>query len=196
MANRLSSSLSGPIAKSLNEAMQSIDGFEFAARLSIASDWRTFVRAARKQPEVQLLAKMLEAPEVQDAIRQRIAAHLAEEVDPAFEHPRDAAIAVYLWLLSFCQPASARFLATKILPMKNLWWGRQFARKLSDLQTQSGTRATAISESALSVGKMYVTNSDVQGCLWSNKEKWHLYLTGNLSQTQQMPGNPKLWKPQ
>src|SRR5262249_31707286 len=58
----------------------------------------------------------------------RVLAIAAESYDPRYEHPRDASLAGYLWLLSVKHEGMARTAAEVVSSLPNTWWCRKVAR--------------------------------------------------------------------
>jgi uncharacterized protein YigA (DUF484 family) len=103
------------VAMNAAEAMNGIESERLAALTNLASNLKTFLRIAAAQPEVQFLARMLESdPALASQVLQRALGLSAAPLDADREHAADAALAVYLWLLSN-QPKEFAQLAAAIL---------------------------------------------------------------------------------
>jgi hypothetical protein len=110
--------------------MTEIESAEFAARVNVASDGRTFVRALCAEPAVSALADRIrgdDGPSVTDILSRRVARLAGQATDVRYEHPGDAALAAYLWLIALAFPDAARAAAAGVLERPNLWWARKVA---------------------------------------------------------------------
>jgi hypothetical protein len=108
------------------EAMRGIETERFAALTNLASNLKTFLRIAAAQPEVQALSRTLESDS--NVASQVLPRALGLSVAPwgaDREHAADAALAVYLWLLSD-RPAEFAQLAAAILSeQEHFFWARK-----------------------------------------------------------------------
>jgi hypothetical protein len=109
------------------EAMERIEGHPFSGIVNLASDFRTFLRILGSQPEVKVLAEGMKAERVTADVLRRLLELAATPVEEGFEHPADAALAAYLWLLSNGNSEDAQTAAEAILGCKQCWWSRKMA---------------------------------------------------------------------
>jgi hypothetical protein len=112
------------------ELMEKIEGSAFSAVVNLASDFRTFLRILSGQPEVLALANALTSPDVARQVVTRLQELAGAHVDEAYEHPADAALAAYLWLLSEQDRTSANAASTAVLQAKQCWWARKMAEQI------------------------------------------------------------------
>jgi hypothetical protein len=109
------------------EAMKSIEGDRFSALVNLASGLRTFLRIAADQPEVRSLSGEMQAPEVTARVFERVLELSSAPAQQGCEHPADAAIAVYLWLLGSRDGDYAEFAAETVIGCNHFWWARKVA---------------------------------------------------------------------
>jgi hypothetical protein len=112
------------------EAMEKIEGLRFSALTNLASDFGTFLRIVLDQPEVQSLQKEMQAPDVRKTVCERTIELARADVDPAYEHPADAALATYIWLLSGVDDKLAKLAADAVSECSAVWWARKAAEKV------------------------------------------------------------------
>ena len=86
------------------ETLSRIESDRFSALVNVASNVKTFLRAVSEQPEITELAAAMHRPDVSQEVCKRALAIASAEVDEAYEHPGDAALGAYLWLLSNMLP--------------------------------------------------------------------------------------------
>jgi hypothetical protein len=125
---------------SATEALfQSIESKQFSALVNVASNLKTFLRAADSQPEVRQLATAMNLPDVRSAVLDRVLELARREIDSTCENPWDAALAVYLWLLQSTDGALAAAAAKKIQQCPGCWWARTMAERVLGTGTVTGT---------------------------------------------------------
>ena len=116
------------------EAMAKIEGRDFATMVSLASDYRTFMRILGSQPEVIALGGAMSSEQTTREVFSR-AMELAEApTADAYEHPADAALAAYLWLLSTKNQKLSETVAEAVLARKQCWWARKVAEQVRDAE--------------------------------------------------------------
>src|SRR5947209_1276807 len=98
----------------LQDLFQNIESHRFSALVNVANNFRTFVRAFASVPEVQQLTQAMQSPEVRAQIYERALELAREEGQEGQEHPGDAALATYLWLLSTMDENLAKVAAAEI----------------------------------------------------------------------------------
>jgi hypothetical protein len=80
-----------------HQALDEIQTQEFAAKLNVASGFRSFFRAASEEPAVATLFKaVLESGETREEVFGRILDLSSLDVDIRYENPNDTALAVLL----------------------------------------------------------------------------------------------------
>ena len=121
-----------------------IESPEFSARLNVVSGFTQFLRAIGSQPEVLALRESNSSSGECDLLH-RVSSLASAPRDPAFEHPHDVALAVYLWLLGDGDPAVAEIAAETVLRHPT-WWARKVAEKLlADKNTNAAVGAVEAS---------------------------------------------------
>jgi hypothetical protein len=106
----------------LADLFERIEGARFSARVNIASDLKTFLRAVAEQSETQELQEQMAAQEVRDAVCDRAAHLTGAPHDPHFEHPHDVAVATYILLLSTKEENLALRAASHLAQTGPWWW--------------------------------------------------------------------------
>lgn len=115
------------------EAMREIESHAFIARLGIASDFNSLLRAMKLEPSVQTISDELESRDKQDQVLSKILSLVRQRTDIRYENPWDIALTVYLWLLSSKGLSAARVAAQVIAEAQQCWWAKELAGKvLSD----------------------------------------------------------------
>jgi hypothetical protein len=114
------------------EAMERIEGHAFSTMVNLASDFRTFLRILGSQPEVQSLSAAMKSENLHLKLLGRVLDLAQSPVDHQYEHPADAAMAAYLWLLSINDQDYSELAAETIAECKHCWWARQMAEHLRD----------------------------------------------------------------
>jgi hypothetical protein len=112
------------------EAMAKIEEPRFAALVNLASDLRTFLRIVGAQPEIQVLAREMKTEGVSAAVGKRIRALVAAPAEEGQEHPADAALAAYLWLLANQEKQLADSVSALIVTGQQFWWARKAAQTI------------------------------------------------------------------
>jgi hypothetical protein len=107
-----------------------IESHEFAAIVNLASDWKTFARILGSEKAVQDLAGEMSDAGVWEAVCERVLALVPDHGEEGCEHPRDAALAAYLWLLAAKDAPLARSAAAKIAEAPRCWWARKAAERV------------------------------------------------------------------
>lgn len=116
------------------DAMARIEGHAFAAMVNLASDFPTFLRILTAQPEVCGLAEAMKSEQVTSDVLARVMELAAGPATEGHEHPADAALAAYLWLLSATDHANAERAVETIRQCAQCWWARKMAEHLQSQQ--------------------------------------------------------------
>ena len=106
----------------VREAMREIESHEFAARLNVASNFRTFLRAAQRQEAVRTLLQELDSQEKRQQVFFRILELSRQRVDPRYENQWDTALAVYVWLINLKDFDLAKVAAEAAAQALQCWW--------------------------------------------------------------------------
>jgi hypothetical protein len=126
-------------AMTLEEIYGTIESPRFAAKLTIASNLKTFVRAARREEVVSQLAALSSETDLFNRIHELV----NERFDDSCQNPLDAAVAVYLWVLWSHNESSARAMAEEIARTENnrWWWAQAMA---IDIVNPTGTKPATL----------------------------------------------------
>jgi hypothetical protein len=112
------------------EAMQAIESDRFAALTNLASNVKTFLRIAADQPETQALRGILaNSPAAAPQVSRRALELSTTATDSEREHPADAALATYLWLLGNHPPQFDAVAAAILSEADRFFWARKFAER-------------------------------------------------------------------
>lgn len=117
-----------------NEARREIESNEFAARINIASGIATLLAAASEEPAVRQLWTELLSDSSTLKLLVRVKELATENVDLRYRHPRDTALAVFLWLLSIRNHSLANIAAETISKVPRSFWAAALARQQLLLQ--------------------------------------------------------------
>lgn len=109
------------------ESMERIERHTFSALVNLASDFPTLLRILTSQPEVRALADEMKSEQVMLAVFARVGELTASPVEGEYEHPADAALAAYLWLLSPVNGDYSARATEAVLECKQCWWARKMA---------------------------------------------------------------------
>jgi hypothetical protein len=110
------------------DAMRGIETDRFAALTNLASNLKTFLRIAAAQPEVQALSRTLASDsDVASQVLHRPLELSAVSLEADREHAADAALAVYLWLLSDRPTEFAQLAAAILSEPVHFFWARKVA---------------------------------------------------------------------
>lgn len=109
------------------ECVSEIESPEYAARVNLASDYNTFVKGVMLERTTPELAGQLRDQGVGLKLVGRVVRMASQKVDHRYEHPYDAAMAAYVWLLAGTQPALARIAANAAICVARSWWANRVA---------------------------------------------------------------------
>ncbi len=112
---------------SFRDILCEIEGYSFAARVNLASDFDTFSRAVASENAVQELSRLLQRKEYADELLKRTAQLCCQSTDFRHEHPKDAAIATYILTLSGRYMDLAKIAAESATIIPRSWWARRAA---------------------------------------------------------------------
>ncbi len=112
---------------SFRDILCEIEGYSFAARVNLASDFYTFSRAVASENAVQELSRLLQRKEYADELLTRTAQLCCQSTDFRHEHPKDAAIATYILTLSGRYMDLAKIAAESATIIPRSWWARRTA---------------------------------------------------------------------
>jgi hypothetical protein len=127
----------------ISEAMNEIESYEFAARLNVASDLRTFLRAAQTEPSVNDLLQELDSPEKRLAVLSKVFELSQRQIDLSYENPWDSSLAIYVWSMSLKDLGLAKAAAETAIQAPQCWWAVKLSRKI--LLTQESPMPSASS---------------------------------------------------
>lgn len=110
-----------------DEGLRDIESLEFAARVNIASDLRTFLRVAGNQESVTTVLSELASPQKQQRVFSEALRLSRLQVDLRYENPWDSALAVFVWVLSLRALQLARVAAEAAVQAPQCWWASRIA---------------------------------------------------------------------
>lgn len=154
------------------EAMREIESHEFAARLNLASDFRTFLKIARDQKPTQALVGLLFEKQRQKVwlyhqeLVYRIFELSQQKVDPRYENPWDTAFAVYIWAINLIDWDLSKLVAERISRIANCWWAQKISRHiLLEQQKQKTGYEQQFMIFSRMVLSWYITSNAVENCI-------------------------------
>jgi hypothetical protein len=112
----------------MRDEFAEIEGHEFSARVNVASDFKTFLRAVSQEQAARRLVEHLADPETQMAVLSRVFELTSVRIDPRYQHPWDTPLAVYLWALSLTSQVFAGLAAVIVFEAPQTWFARRMAR--------------------------------------------------------------------
>jgi hypothetical protein len=112
------------------EAMHKIESDGFSAVVNLASSLKTFLRIVADQPEIQSLSREMNSSKVTAEVFRRTMDLVMSPAEAEFEHPADAAIAAYIWLISNQDQKYAEIAAETVLDCPQFWWARKVADEI------------------------------------------------------------------
>lgn len=124
-----------------------LEGSRFAAEVNVASNLKIFLRALVSQPAVQELATAMSVRGVCEQVCERVEELARQEILAEYEHPSDAAMAAYLWLLSTRDEELAARAASRVTVCPNCWWAAKVAENIlssSSCQLASGSSSATM----------------------------------------------------
>lgn len=135
----------GPTEKAWNSALKDIRSEELSIRLNVVSDLRSFLRAAGQEPSIGTMYGALRS---YGHAREAVLNHLYDisklDVDPRYENPNDAALALLLWLTATTAPDLAQIAAGYVDRAPQCWYAKKVARRLlTPPPVESGDAQTA-----------------------------------------------------
>lgn len=135
----------------LQEIMRLVEGHEFAARLNLASDMRTLLSIALQQDEIRRLIELLEKPEAQEEVLRRVVQISRQRIDPRYENPGDAALAVYVWVLNVRGSRLARLAADAAIEAPHCWWAEKIVQQVGSTGRVPSENYTQPAESGFQI---------------------------------------------
>lgn len=114
------------------DLMTQIEGDRFSALVNLASDFKTFLRILGDQPAVQALSLAVADDAIAHDVGKRVSELAAYPGGNGLEHPADAALAAYLWVLASNRPRLGESAAAAVRPCERCWWSRKMAEYISD----------------------------------------------------------------
>jgi hypothetical protein len=124
---------------SFSTALQQIESHDFAAYLGVANNLEMLYTLATQEQGVGELAVLLRDHAVARNLLAHVASIIREQEDVRYRNPRDAAIAVYIWMLAQTQPALALLAAGAALNAPRLWWAKKAALSVTSGTWMEGT---------------------------------------------------------
>ena len=125
----------------VTEAMHWIEQPEFCALVNVASSLKVFLRILTSQDSVKTLLEAMDQSGVPELVLSRILQLTEIQPEEGFEHPADAALATYLWILSEKKPQIAALAAESVLRCERCWWARKLAEQCTGKSTPDNGNA-------------------------------------------------------
>ncbi len=127
---------------SLETALTEIESHNFAAKLNVVSNTRSFFRSASREPVVaEVFQSMLESGESREEVLGRIYDLSRLDIDRRYENPKDAALAVLLWLTYSSNHQIGLMAADLIDRTPQCWYATKLARDILAPQPTATTNA-------------------------------------------------------
>jgi hypothetical protein len=111
------------------QAIEEVESIEFDAQVNVASSTRGFFKAAARHSAVaQLLSCLSESGESAEELLGRIYQFSQFAVDPRYRHPKDTALAIFLWVMVSDKPEYGQLAAQFVDFAPNCWHAKKMAR--------------------------------------------------------------------
>jgi hypothetical protein len=144
----------------MNEYFDQIEALTFAARVGVASDFRTFVAACLDENAVLALRRAMADVGLRIKVVHRALRLARQANDPRYESRWDSALAVYLLLLKDGgEDSLTRLVADSLATTPQLWWARKLA---VDTLSQS-TIASSTPQRRIHIDPIAVSNTTSDG---------------------------------
>jgi len=117
---------------SLRDLFGTIESHATSAEVNVASDLRTALKIAQSLPSVGTLERLLARSDVAESVLQRVLDVTDLSPDIRYEHPLDAALMIYSWLLRNRAPDLALVATSALSRVPNLWWTGQIAAAIAN----------------------------------------------------------------
>jgi hypothetical protein len=127
----------------LTGLFEAVESDRFSATVNLASDFKMFLRLLSSEKAVADLAAAVRGPAERAALSERVHALANERGEEGYEHPRDAALAAYLWVLSGADPRVAEVGAGEVATTPGCWWAAKMADRISSSREPSAGGAPA-----------------------------------------------------
>lgn len=120
-----------PTEKEWREALAEIEGPYLNYALNVVSSYRHFFKAVAQEPAARkLYSAMLALGEAREEVLGRLQDLAALEIDRRYEHPKDTALAVLLWLIYFSSPEYQLMAADIVDRAPQCWYAKKLARAI------------------------------------------------------------------
>ncbi len=104
------------------EALREVESQEFAVRLNVASDFRTFKRVARAKECIRALLRFLAHRKEREKIFVHIIELSSQQIDLRYENVWDTPLAIYVWLINQRDFELGRIAAEAVVNAPQCWW--------------------------------------------------------------------------
>lgn len=142
----------------LRTTFEDIESMRFLVQVGAASDYKIFLAGAAAEESVGVLVRAAADPITRKVIAERTLSLARRLFDPRYESRWDAALAVYLWVLSEgADDSLSRLVAEVLVSTPQLWWGRKLA--LHILAEERYRTAACTIEQAFETPHPYVVTS-------------------------------------
>jgi hypothetical protein len=125
----------------MDKAFRIIESRELAAKLGVASDFRTFILAVQRLPQVRTLLRHLRKRSGAEQVLRRIIQLAGAETDYRYTSPWDTALTIYLWTLNLRRHDLGVAASLIIASRRGLRWSGSLARRIMsevDFKTEAG----------------------------------------------------------
>jgi hypothetical protein len=109
------------------EAVREIESHNLAARLNVASDLKSFLRAAKEQEAIRIILRELDSQEKRQQILLRTIELSRQKIDPRYENQWDTALTLYVWLISLKDLELAKIVAEVAMQAPQCWWAKKIS---------------------------------------------------------------------
>jgi hypothetical protein len=113
----------------LDNLLNTIESSEFDANINILSGFNTMLRAMENDDVLnQLIVELRESPDKKRRVFERLLELLPQNPHPQYAHPRDVAVAAYLYSLQQIDGELGHRAAEHVLQTPRFWWAGRLAQ--------------------------------------------------------------------
>jgi hypothetical protein len=140
-----------------------VEGPAFASIINLASDFATLLRILVEQPEIRELASAMKASAgITAEVANRTLELASLPLEDEYEHPADAAMAAYLWLLSNRDQVYTELAAEAVSVCAQCWWAKKMAEHVRQAAARFDSRSAETERVLLESGEPTVDYSSHQ----------------------------------
>lgn len=185
------------------EAIQDIKSHDFAARVNIASDFRTFLSLVENQEPFQSMVREMSSEINHRRILLEVLKISRQQVDSRYENPWDSAIAAFLEALRLKSHELALLAAEIAAQAPQCWWARKVADVVLEGRIMWSTQApkkerVQVSGFPLEIKNVLVAEKFIGrglGRVWVMSTDMYLYPHSDITSSDDEPRRVPWYSP-